>query len=737
MPALSITDLTLEKYQCVLEQALGGDIPCAICDRLGNPVFTASAQDQTIGVVLAALNANGFLWEQRDDGIQRRDVDDDKALVYRILDSDRFGTIGAVTALADRSEGNNAPMRRGNVDKTLNTIGDCILTEYSLTQELNEMAEELAARYEELNLVYRTEEQIKKYDIESGHQVLFQLVEDCVDHLGVDVAVLTVPAEELEISRVSDRGDITFRKFQGVRHQLWKGLHQLATDARDSIVLNKMSDPRRANACLRIPIKVLATPVFDISSHVGGVLTIFNDDRKPDFTNSDRKLLEVLAEQVSAVVQAGHDALTGLFNREGLEHRLMLRLRAGQKNGSNHALLHVDIDQLKVVNDTSGHIAGDELIKQIANLLQDKTRDGDIVARLGGDEFVVFLECCPPNQAISVASKLLQEIKDYRFSWHGKLFDTTASIGVVAITPESGDVSDILATADTACSVAKQQGRGRAHTYQKDDAAYAAHFGQMQWVPRLNQALEEDRFELYIQKIVPIEQQSEHKLHYEILLRFIDEQRQIITPFAFIPAAERYQLMPSIDRWVIHNTLARMSSAGGAELAVAINLSGQSFVDNDFIDFVTKELEEFEVSPDRVCFEITETAAISNFSAALNFISHLKTRGCQFSLDDFGSGLSSFSYLKNLPVNYLKIDGVFVKELTSDPVSEAMVSAISQIARLMGIRTIAEFVENEAILERLKQLGVDYAQGYGIGKPRPLRELINPIAPPVVKIAGS
>lgn len=424
--------------------------------------------------------------------------------------------------------------------------------------------------------------------------------------------------------------------------------------------------------------------------------------------------------------QASHDGLTGLINRTEFERRAERLLSTIQKDKSTHALFFMDLDQFKVINDTCGHIAGDELLRQIAQVLQGVVRRRDTLARLGGDEFGVLVEHCSLEQAQRVANALRQGIDEFQFFWEGQSFRVGVSIGLVAVNETTPSLTELMKQADTACYMAKDLGRNRIHTYQPEDVELARRLGQMHWVAGINQALEEDRFCLYAQAIVPLDDSTQR--HYEMLLRMIDGEGNIIGPGTFFSAAERYGLMGKLDRWVIENALALLAEnpafLGEIEF-ISINLSGESLSSSDFLDFIIVQLKKSGIDANKICFEITETLAISNLSAATTFISTLKKTGCYFALDDFGSGLSSFAYLKNLPVDYLKIDGMFVRNIVDDPIDRAMVKSINDIGQIMGLQTIAEYVETDEIKDVLRQIGVDYAQGFGVGEPLAFEELID------------
>ena len=446
---------------------------------------------------------------------------------------------------------------------------------------------------------------------------------------------------------------------------------------------------------------------------------------------TERKLAEAaLRESEQRLAwQASHDDLTQLVNRRKFEQCIQQTLRDVQSRGTQNALCYLDLDQFKIINDTCGHAAGDKLLRQITTLLQTQIRPGDVLARLGGDEFGLLLHHYSPSQALEIANLLREQVQNFRFFWENQTFTIGVSIGLVVITAEH-TLSSVLSIADAACYVAKKQGRNRVHFYQENDRELMLHHSEMQWVAQINRALEENRFCLYYQTIAPIHPGVRGGEHYEVLLRLSDESGAIIPPDAFLPAAERYGLMHQIDRWVIHRLFTtqaahyrecwRRSQVTGYTPLFAINLSGESINDDQFVEFLQHQFELHRVPPQVICFEITETVAITNLSKAIHFIREMKQLGCQFALDDFGSGMSSFGYLKELPIDYLKIDGQFIRDILDNEIHQAMTHAFNQIGHLMQIQTIAEFVENDAILHQLRLMGVDYAQGYGIARPLPL-----------------
>ena len=461
-----------------------------------------------------------------------------------------------------------------------------------------------------------------------------------------------------------------------------------------------------------IPIVQSAAPIRARSGEIIGVVLVLHD------VSNERQYAAKLS------YQASHDSLTGLINRVEFEHRLSNALKSAAQMGRHHAVMYLDLDQFKVVNDTCGHAAGDQLMRQVSTLLQRRLREGDTLARLGGDEFGVLLENCSPDNALRIADQLRQTVMDFHLTWEDRSLSVGVSIGVVDIKDGLFTIADVLSAADSACYVAKEKGRNRVQVYHAEDSELTLRQGEMEWIGRLQKALEEDRFVLYSQDIIEIRAPRARVTHCELLLRMLDERGEIVPPMSFIPAAERYGLMPSIDRWVIRNALAiiaRQRVEGRQEAAdiYSINLSGASIGDEAFLEFIREQFSHFDVPPTCVCFEITETAAIARLDKATHFIQELRALGCPFSLDDFGAGMSSFAYLKHLPVEYLKIDGGFVKDMAEDPIDRAMVEAINSVGHVMGKKTIAEFVDNDRVLAMLREMGVDFAQGFGVAKPRP------------------
>jgi diguanylate cyclase (GGDEF)-like protein/PAS domain S-box-containing protein len=473
---------------------------------------------------------------------------------------------------------------------------------------------------------------------------------------------------------------------------------------------------RGGNACA---IRDSSAPIHNSKGNLVGWVVVFHDVSQ----------IQAMAQQLSW--QASHDALTGLINRREFERRLADLIESARTENKQHALLYMDLDNFKTVNDTSGHAAGDELLRQLTTVMQARMRGADALARLGGDEFGGLLESCPLDQAVRIANGMREAIRDFRFVWQDKTFGVGVSIGLVTIDSASISVGKVLATADATCYEAKSKGRDRVQVYRAKDAESGEQSGELQMLSQINRAFELGNFRLYRQKIITLGANDADEPHYEVLVRMVDRSGALIAPSGFMPAAERYNLLSSIERWVISSMvefLHRQYESGAiphdkASLTnafYAVNLSGASINDSSFIDFLRKLLTRFHLPRGLLCFEVTETTAISNLTKAAQLIHEVKAMGCRFALDDFGIGMSSFAYLKYLPVDYIKIDGVFVRDMATDPMDHAIVEAINRIAHILGLKTVAEFVESETILDRLRAIGVDYAQGYFIAKPEAL-----------------
>jgi diguanylate cyclase (GGDEF)-like protein/PAS domain S-box-containing protein len=470
------------------------------------------------------------------------------------------------------------------------------------------------------------------------------------------------------------------------------------------------------------PVRYSHAPIRGRDGKVHGMIVVFHDVSQ----------VRAMAQQL--LWQASHDALTGLVNRREFERRLADLIETARSQAREHALIFMDLDHFKAVNDTCGHSAGDELLRQLTSVMLSRMRGSDTLARLGGDEFAGLLESCPLDQAVRIANAMRETVREFRFVWEGKTFSVGVSIGLVPITAESGDINQVLAAADACCYEAKNQGRDRVQVHRPHDPDAGGRREEMQLVSQINRAFELGRFRLYRQRIAPIEGAPRHGPHYEVLIRMLDRSGHPVPATGFMPAAERYNLLTSIERWVVSSLvefLSRQWAAGaiprelhgsGERGFYSVNISGASINDKSFPDFLRNLLTRYQLPNGLLCFEITETTAISNLSKAAELMHELKGMGCRFALDDFGTGMSSFAYLKYLPVDFLKIAGVFIKDMATDPMDYAIVDSINRISHILGMRTVAESVEDAATLARIKELGLDFAQGYFIAEPEALDE---------------
>jgi diguanylate cyclase (GGDEF)-like protein/PAS domain S-box-containing protein len=466
-------------------------------------------------------------------------------------------------------------------------------------------------------------------------------------------------------------------------------------------------------------VEISVTPLRFEGKEILGLVLVLHDTSE----------LRGLTRQMT--YQASHDALTGLVNRREFERRLQEAMDSAQTGNMGHALCYLDLDRFKTVNDTCGHTAGDNMLREVASLIKEAVRDSDTVGRIGGDEFALLLVGCPLEKARQIADDVVRSVNDYRFVWKDKIFNIGVSIGLVEIGGGGGAIEDIMNSADSACYVAKKQGGLHVHVYSAREEASARHSGEIHWLQRLQGALRDNKFELYYQPIVHARANGLRGPALEVFVRLKAEQGQPGTPTAdFIRAAERYRLMPHIDRWVAQTVLSALGR-GGMKLppgrSVAINIAGQTLGDSDFLEFVVDCFDHTGANPGDICFEVTESSVVANLEHAQRFIAVLHGMGCEFALDDFGSGLSSFSTLRTLPMDYLKIDGSFINNLAGDSVNQAMVAAMIELSRSLNFRVVAEQVEDQLSLDTVTGMGIDFVQGFVIGRPQPLSTVPSPL----------
>ncbi|NOQ87453.1 MAG: EAL domain-containing protein, partial [Gammaproteobacteria bacterium] len=484
----------------------------------------------------------------------------------------------------------------------------------------------------------------------------------------------------------------------------------------DGITINKSILSLVSKNSNKKDIESSISPILNTSGCAEGVVIVFHDE-------TQRRQLENTIKH-----QAAHDPLTDLLNRDAFDAELSDYVFDAKNNNKHHVLCYLDLDRFKLINDTAGHSAGDQCLIQVTSLIQSCIRGDDVLSRLGGDEFALILKNCTLEGALKITRKITDIISGMNFNWDGCDYNIGVSIGINPLSNNSQDAADAIRKADLACYTAKDQGKGQIYVYEEEDSELIRRQEETYWATQLTEAINNNRLQLYAQPIVALKNECLQKRHVEILVRLLDENNQLITPGAFIPAAERYNLMHLIDRKIIFETFSFIHKYSDKDENItqySINLSGNTIDDKDIVEYIIDTADKFEVDKRLICFEITETSAIKNLHRTKNLIKDLKAHGFKFALDDFGSGLSSFQYLKNLHVDFLKIDGSFVSDMINNNIDHAMVAAINEVGHIMGIKTIAEFVENEQIIKKLRDINVDYGQGYGIEQPKPIKEILS------------
>ena len=713
-----ISQINLTKYLPLFTMTAKKGYALAVCNYIGKPLLSELSDELT--------EQPAFTMQDISKLIDWDEVAENKGCLY--IDKVGYIFFSPLTLGANENsywllgfQQTEQTLQQQQIDDQRNKlrhIATCLTEDYNQTETLTGMADELSVRYEELNLLYGIDDIESFYKNNDEEKSLKQIVQNCVDYLNIDYAAIYIPEHDFFSYQLSPTTSLANEKY--LEEVIRQHLYGYITISPETLVINRNNDIDWTDANLHIPNKIIAAPILQANQTSCGLLVLINSLESLDFSNSDRKLTEVLAAEGSKLIQARRDPTTGQLNRRGFTERLEKTLTERQTD-VNDCLLVIDLDQFKVVNDSAGQKGGDQLLRQITALILKNLKKSDVLSRLGSDEFAIILRQCSLVHATEIAERIRLVIKQFRFLYQEKMFDLSACLGVVELNAEIKDFSQALGAADLACSVAKEQGKNRVHIYKSSDEMLLKHENEMQWISRINQALEEDLFQIYRQKIELLDGDPAREEHYEILIRLKESNGEVLSPFHFIPTAERFNLMPKIDRWVIKTTLKRMVEEfvkyPDSKLVCSINLSGQSFSEEGFISYIKEQINKFAIPANRVCLEMTETAAVSNLTQAVKFMEELKAFGCHFSLDDFGSGMSSFTYLKNLPVDYLKIDGYFVKTLIENKIDKAMVNAIHQIGNVMGLKTIAEFVENDEIMNELKKMGIDYGQGYGIHKP--------------------
>jgi diguanylate cyclase (GGDEF)-like protein len=618
-----------------------------------------------------------------------------------------------------------APSRTSNkLEPLLCTIAESVARESELITELDAMASELALRYEELNLFYHVADDDLPEHSEC-EQTLRDLVSSCGSHLEAVVAAIVLPQQKVVIHHapeVDSPADMS-HSLQLLEREVCPWV----TANRRQLVINDSVESLRAAAAPGLQGKLMACPVLNELGSACGIIAVIRLDSCPNFTTGDRRLLEVVATRAEKILQLSFDPLTGLMNRNEFIRALDRSLAAAHSRGSRFCLLVMEIDHLRIVNDAFGYQAGDALLMYVTGGLRARFReDGNVIARVGGAHFAILLPGSSIDDGQIVARTVAKAIASKPFCWRESRRNISVSVGIASMDRHTQRAKSILYAAEIACEVAGGFSTSRISVYDDRDPIFLEKREDMRWVGLIQSALANDHFALYCQAIKPVNGGDSDSFSNEILLRLRGQSGEIYPPGHFMPAAERFYLMPEIDRWVVTklfrflNNLPEEIHAG--RHLWSINLSGQTLSDDGFLGFVTHELETYGILPEQICFEVTESAAVTNIDRAQQLIRSLRAIGCRFSLDDFGTGLSSFGYLKSLQIDYIKIDGSFVRDVLRDKTSEAVISSIIHLGRELGVQVTAEWVENDAIKEKVERLGVDFVQGSCAGEPLDIGE---------------
>ena len=713
---LSAAKPTLDPYGHLLRMLVPRASGIAFYDAQGSQLWISDRYDgpDPQPLVDEALAAAPPAVTALVDGFMR-DFEGAPAYVFR-LRADR-GELVAVAVLLTR-DGEDRPF--SFMQNMAKPALECLQREFQARVALGVMSNDLETRDGDLDLLLRLAPE-NPDDPEQADE-LGMLLQTCVDHLHCVLGALVVPERNIALCKARGGG----KPQTSILTATHRHLLNFSQLQRRSLIINKVNT---SNAGLP-PYKILSVPVRHSSGRVRGFLALFRPADGDDFNGRAERLGELLARKAATVLQNNFDAATSLLTRTAFELQVRAALSARQP-GSSHCMLYVDADRMHVINDNFGMHIGDEVIGKIAEVLRRRPRPGALAARIAGDRFAVFLPDASLDNAVDVAEQICKDCSEQTFIKPDGKVQVSVSAGVAEMPEGQAAFAHGLASAELACKAAKDRGRGRAEAFQDADQSIMRRHADVLVVQRLHEALESDRFTLYAQPILPLAEGG-NEPRFELLLRMLSPSGEIVPPDKFMSAAERYQLMPQIDRWVVRHALSSLKSQAsvlsGRQLRFSINLSGSSIADEDFIAFLEDAVDKSGVPASLLCFEVTETAAVSNIARADRLMQRLRSRGCTFALDDFGTGLSSLAYLKALPVDVLKIDGSFVRDAAHNSRSESMIRAIAQLATTMGMETVAEYVETDDLRTRMASLGVDFGQGFAIGRPVPLEEILGDLA---------
>lgn len=707
---------SLDPYGHLLRMLMPRAVGIGFYDADGRPLWVADGYDgpDPLPLVRAALADVPPATTDRIDGFSQA-YEGAPAYVFRLRGGS--GEVIAVTTLLTR-DNENRPY--SYVQHLVQPALECLQRELDARSSLGELSRDLRARDDDLELLLRITPDDPAGALQGDE--LGGLVQACVDHLGCALGALVVPERNVAICKAPAGQKPPVEILTRIhRHLLnWAQLQ------RRNLTINRV----RARPVELPPFKILSTPIRHASGRVVGFLALFREESGADFEPRTERLVELLSRKITTILQNNFDALTALLTRPAFETQVRA-LVAGRAGSHPDCVLYLDVDRLHVVNDNFGMHVGDELLARIAELLRRKPRPAALAARIAGDRFAVFLPDCALEFAQQIGEMLRRQCAELSGVRGEGTMQVSVSIGIAELPDSPNPLAHGLANAEIACKAAKDRGRDRVELFQDADQSIMRRHTDVLVVKRLHEALEEDRFVLYAQPILPLGSELSEP-RFELLLRMLGPDGEILPPEKFLSAAERYQLLPVIDRWVVTHALAALRpharALRGRGLSFSINVSGPSIAAEEFLEFLESSIRRSELPPELLCFELTETAAVSNLTRADHLMQRLRLLGCSFALDDFGTGLSSLAYLKSLPVSVLKIDGSFVRDAGSNQRTEAMVRAIAQLAHTMGMQTVAEYVETDELRSRMAGLGVDYGQGFAIGRPVPLDEVLGDLA---------
>ncbi len=670
-----------------------------------------------------------------EPGFLRRTLPSGRTALALAVQDESANSSGLLVTIFSKNDGKSASFNpsliKGILEPAIQLIGESL----RVAQQVSRLDVDSREIQKELEFVYDVDERI--HGTSRRHSSLAQIVGRSGRYLGINYSVLLIPSKRIRISAT---------------HSSWKTVDRKVLDRYLVDQLLPKLDGQRKPVVFEIPAmdgpnnvveggyQALLCPIIDKQGNAEGVLAQLGRVDNGRFTSGHRRFVSHIGRKIEYVIEKSFDAMTGMMNRSGFEAQLRESFQALKSGADCHQIIYFDLDNLQLVNDTFSRKAGDEVIMRFSRLLEEDLPKSAVLSRLTGDDFAMLLTHANSDSAFEYANRLREKTSVLRFLEGDKSLQVTMSIGIAEFNRDSGDRGNALTTARMACEAAKEHGGDRIEIYDENNRSVIRRFDDMQLVAQIQQALDGNQFELLAQPIAGIKENSATP-RFEILLRMGDGEGGRIQTDALFSAAERYRMMPQVDRWVVSNTIAKLNAmhqvvkAQGAEFA--INLSGQSLGDDDFLEFIEQEIDSSNLSATSLCFEITESAAVSNFEKAQSFIDQLKKKGCKISLDDFGAGLSSFAYLKNFAVNTLKIDGGFIRDITENRISESMVAAITQVAKVMELKTVAEYVETKACLGLVEALGVDFAQGHYIGKPIPLDSALSDLSALAKTVGGN